>query len=139
MKILCVDPGEKNIGLAVSDPTGTLARPLTVIAHSSRNEDAIAILEIAAEEKAQRLVVGQATTEDGIPNFSGRKSRRLAAAIRTRTEMPVDLWDESFSTQDAQHSRLLIGQGKKARRGHHDAVAAAIILQSYLDHHLSGS
>ena len=89
MRILCIDPGDKRIGLAISDPTGTLARPLRVIKHLNRQADAAALAAIAAEQQAGLILVGQATGYDDKPNLSGRKSRRLAGAIRTYTEVPV--------------------------------------------------
>ena len=133
MRILGIDPGEKNIGIAISDPTGTLARPLSVIAHIQRRKDAEKILEYAAAENAERIVIGQATDLDGKPNYSGRKAARLAAEIRTLSDIPVELWDESFSTQKARQGKIKAGASRKQRQGHLDESAAAVILQSYLD------
>jgi putative Holliday junction resolvase len=132
-RILAVDPGEKRIGLAISDPTGTLARPLKVIMHTNREADAADIASIAASEQVGLIIVGQATDIDGKPNFSGRKARRLAGAIRSQTEIPVELWDESHSTKAARQYRADLGVGFKRRRDHMDDRAAAVILQSYLD------
>ena len=97
MRILGIDPGEKNIGIAISDPTGNLANPVTVIRHVSRLFDAASIAQIALENSAELIVVGQALDIDGKPTLSGRRAGRLAAAIRTQTEIPVILWDESNS------------------------------------------
>lgn len=133
MRILGIDPGEKNIGIAISDPTGSLARPLLVLPHASRKLDARRIIEIAEKEGAGKIVIGQATDLDGKPNFSGRKAARLAAEIRSASSLPVELWDESFSTQQAVQNKIKSGAGPKNRQGHLDEVAAAIILQSYLD------
>ncbi|MGD2159023.1 MAG: Holliday junction resolvase RuvX [Anaerolineales bacterium] len=133
MRILAVDPGEKRIGLAISDPSGTIANPLTVIKHVSRGKDAAAITQIAFQYDAGRIVVGQALDLDGEPTFEGRRSARLAAAIRTKTDIPVELWDESGSTQTAQRARIKMGVPRKKRRGHLDELAATVILQSYLD------
>ena len=133
MRILGIDPGEKNIGIAISDISATLARPLMVLPHSSRKGDAQRIIEIAEREQVAKIVVGQATDMDGKPNFSGRKAARLAAEIRSRSAFAVELWDESFSTQKAVQSRIKIGTNRKGRQGHLDEIAAAIILQSYLD------
>lgn len=133
MRILGIDPGEKNIGIAISDPTGSLARPLLVLPHASRKLDARRIIEIAEKEGAGKIVIGQATDLDGKPNFSGRKAARLAAEIRSASSLPVELWDESFSTQQAVQNKIKSGAGPKNRQGHLDQVAAAIILQSYLD------
>ena len=134
MKILGIDPGEKNIGVAISDPTGSLARPLTTIQHSSRPLDAASIAQLAAEEQVGKIIVGMATDLDGKPNVSGRRGLRLAAAIRSQTAIPVEMWDESYSTQDARQSQIRLGVPQKKRRGHLDELAAAVILQAYLDH-----
>ena len=133
MRILGIDPGEKNIGIAISDPTGTLARPLSVIAHTQRRKDAEKILELAQAEEAEKIVIGQATDLDGKPNFSGRKAARLAAEIRSLSDLPVELWDESFSTQQARQGKIKSGASRSRRKGHLDDTAAAVILQSYLD------
>lgn len=132
-RILAVDPGDKRIGLAVSDLTGTIANPLTVLKHEQRQKDAQAIVDIAVEREVVRIVVGQAFTIDGEPNPSGRKAARLAEVIESLTEIPVELWDESGSTKSAQAARKLMGGKKKSKRGHMDELAATVILQSYLD------
>ena len=135
MKILGIDPGEKNIGIAISDPTGTLARPLVVLKNVSKQVNAHKIQSLAEKEQVGCIVIGQATDIDGKPNFSGRKAARLAGELRSLTDIPVELWDESYSTQDAQALTLRLGVPKKSRQGHQDQIAAAIILQSYLDAH----
>ena len=135
MRILAVDPGTNRHGLALSDPTATLARPLAVIPHVSRPLDAAAIAQTAAEHHAGRIIVGQTFDLDGKPDLSGRRAARLAAAIRTQTDLPVELWDESSTTQDARSAKIELGPARKKRRGHLDDLAAAVILQSYLDAH----
>jgi putative Holliday junction resolvase len=135
MSILAVDPGSKRIGLAVSDPSGSIANPLTVIEHVSRPLDAAAIAQIASDQKAKRIIVGQSLDEQGQPTLEGRRAARLAAALRSQTDLPVELWDESFSTQEARAARIAMGAPKSKRRGHMDALAATVILQSYLDAH----
>lgn len=132
MKILAVDPGEKRIGLAISDPTGTIARPLTVIKHQAREEDAKKIVEIACDEGIEVIVVGQALDSNGEVGHQARKSQRLADAIRAKTDCPVMLWDESGTTQAAQLSRIELGVSKKKRKGHLDDLAASILLQDFL-------
>ncbi|MBN2046078.1 MAG: Holliday junction resolvase RuvX [Anaerolineales bacterium] len=133
MRILCVDPGEKRIGLAISDPTGTLARPLKVIKHQQRQADADTIAQLAVEHQVVKILVGMATGEDGKPNFSGRKALRLAAAIRSRCEIEVEMVDETDSTKQAVISRKHRGLSLPASHGHHDDEAAAVTLQYYLD------
>lgn len=133
MRIMAVDPGEKNIGLAVSDPQGRLARPLTVLKHVSRSQDAVEIARLAEEHDIVEIIVGQALDEDGQPTFEGRRSARLAAAIRQEVSIPVRLWDESGSTQAAQQIQRQLGVSRSKRGGHLDQHAAAVILQDYLD------
>lgn len=133
MRYLCVDPGDKRIGIAVSDLSGTIANPYSVIKHVQRDKDAIQIISIAEETGAGKIIIGQALTVDGEPSPSGRKSARLAIAIQTKTTIPVVLWDESGSTDKARQARFEMGVKKKKRRGHMDDLAATVILQSYLD------
>jgi putative Holliday junction resolvase len=138
MRILAIDPGEKRIGVALSDPTATIANPMTVIQHVSRTLDAAAIAQIAQENQVALIVVGQALDEDGRPTPQSRRARRLAAAIRSQTDLPVVLWDESGSTQAARAARLAMGVSRRKRRGHLDELAATVILQSYLDEQSTG-
>lgn len=133
MRILAVDPGEKRIGLAISDPTGMIASPLTIIRHVSRPIDAATIAQIAGEQQAERIIIGQALDVDGQPTLQSRRATRLAAAVRDQTDLPIELWDESGSTQAARTTRIMLGVSRQKRSGHLDELAAAIILQSYLD------
>lgn len=132
MKILAVDPGDKRIGLAISDPTGTIARPFKVIEHQARHKDAQTIVDIAHAEDVEVIVVGQALDSDGQVGHQARKSQRLADAISTKTDCVIQMWDESGTTQTAVQSRIAMGIGRKKRKGHLDDVAASILLQDYL-------
>lgn len=123
--VLAIDPGEARIGLAISDPTGTIARPLEVVRHTSRAADVQMILERAARHGAGAIVVGIALDSEGEIGPQARRGVRLAEALREQTKLPVESWDESGSTE-------------AARRGGRDdpmldARAAAVILQEYLD------
>ncbi|MBC8336265.1 MAG: Holliday junction resolvase RuvX [Anaerolineales bacterium] len=135
MRILAVDPGQKNIGLALSDETATIANPLTIIKHIRREIDAAQVATIATEKDAELIVIGQSLDENGKPNFEGRRSARFAKALRTQTDLPIKLWDESYSTQYARQARIQMGVSRKKRSGHLDDIAATVILQSYLDAH----
>ncbi|MEK6221312.1 MAG: Holliday junction resolvase RuvX, partial [Chloroflexota bacterium] len=126
-------PGQKKIGVAISDPTGTIAKPLTILKHVSRPIDAAVVAQLAVENEVGLIIVGQSTDMDGKPNISGRRATRLAAAIRTQTDIPVELWDESYSTKDAQRAQKILGIRPKDRSGHIDEIAAQIILQSYIN------
>lgn len=133
MRILAIDHGEKRIGLAISDPTGSLARPLQVIEHVSRLVDAAQVAGIALQQEAGLIVVGQSFDDEGRPNLAGRRAGRFAEALRSQTSIPILLWDESFSTQEAHQTRLEMGGRRRDRAGHMDDLAAVFILRSYLD------
>ncbi len=132
-RILAVDPGEKYLGIAISDPTGTLARPLTVLRHRSKAQDVEAILELARAYRVASIVVGQATDAQGRPTtLQARRAANLARALRGRSGLPVVLWDESFTTQDTLSIWNLVRR-RRRHRDRPDASAAAMLLQSYLD------
>ena len=131
MRILAVDPGTVRIGLALSDPSGTLAKPLHILKHEARQKDAERIAEIAAQNEVGMIIMGLATDPENRPNPQGRKAKRLAAAIREASGLKVELWDESFSSQEAE-ADLIAAKGK-ASGTEVDDLAAARILQSYLD------
>jgi putative Holliday junction resolvase len=134
MRVMAVDPGEKRIGLAISDPTGTIANPLSIIKHVSRAVDAAIIAGLAQENGVELVVVGQSLDDEG-PGMRARQAQRLAEAIRLQSPLPVNLWDESSSTQIARKIRLEMGVKRRKRNGHLDDLAAAVILQDYLDAH----
>jgi putative Holliday junction resolvase len=137
MKILAVDPGRRNIGLAVCDETGTAARALTVLSARTPDEDCTEILRIAAEQRAEMILLGL-SHEPGAPASSGaRTAHRLLARLRSTARIPVRTADESFSTRDAREVRVRRGDPKQRRRTPDDALAAAVFLQEYLDAHPS--
>jgi len=138
MRILAVDHGEKRIGIALSDESATIASPLKVIEHISRALDAAQVADLAAQYNAVLIVVGQSFDEEGMPNPAGRRAARFADELKNQTDIPIELWDESFSTQDARAARIELGVSRKNRAGHQDALAAAVILQSYLEGHKHG-
>src|SRR6266498_4626353 len=115
MRILAVDHGEKRIGLAISDPTAMIASPLKVIEHISRVMDAAQIAALADENNVGLILIGQSFDEEGIPNAAGRRAARFAEALKTQTQIPIQLWEESFSTQDARTPRTEMGDRKSTR------------------------
>lgn len=133
MRILAVDHGEKRIGLALSDPTATLASPLRVIKHVSRLLDAAQVANLAVENEVGLIVIGQSFDEEGNPNLAGRRAAKFADALKEQTKIPIELFDESFSTQDARATRIEMGVSRKKRAGHMDELAAVMILRSYLE------
>jgi putative Holliday junction resolvase len=132
-KVLAVDWGAKRIGLAVSDPAGKLARPLAVIQHISREENARRILEKAREVEIDVIVMGVTYADGDELSPSGRSAQRLAEEIEKQSTFKVILWDEDFTTQEAKEAMINSGISCSKRRGHADDRAAAILLQNYLN------
>lgn len=132
-RILGVDPGDKRIGIAISDPTQTIASPYTVLEHTSREGDAHAIVAISKENEVGLVLIGQALNWDGEISPQGRKAARLAEEIHGISEIPTKLWDEYGSTKIARNSRQMMNLPRNKRAGHQDQIAAVVILQSYLD------
>jgi putative Holliday junction resolvase len=131
--ILAVDWGRKRLGLAVSDSTWTLARPLDVIEHISRIEDAEKILEIAQENNVDLIIIGVTYDDNHMPTHNGRSAMRLLEEIKSLGSIPVAAWDEEGSTRAAISSRVEMGSSRKKRKEHLDSIAAAIFLQNFLD------
>lgn len=132
MKVLAVDPGDRRIGIAISDPSGTIANPLTIIRHISRKENAIAIVSLARKHGAELIIIGQALNAENQATPQSRKAERLAQTIRELCEIPVLLWDESTSTAEVERIQREI-RGSKKKRKAIDDLAATFILQTYLD------
>ncbi len=99
-RILGVDPGSKNLGIALSDPSGTIANPLKVLTHISRPANATAIVALAEEHNVEAIVIGQSLDQDGQPTFEGRRAGRLAAEVSSHTGLDVQLWDEGADQID---------------------------------------
>jgi putative Holliday junction resolvase len=137
MRLLALDVGERRIGVAVSDPTGTIARPLLALERGARKDDFSAIAGLIDEYNAQAVVVGRPLSLDGSVGPQARRVARYAEALAEHLDVPVIPWDERFSTARADEI-LRETRGEMAKRrarsnGEIDAVAAAVILQSYLD------
>jgi putative Holliday junction resolvase len=140
MKLLALDVGDRRVGVAVSDGTGLIASPLTVIQRTSKVEDFTKIARLVQEQKIEGLVVGHPLNHDGSVGPQAQRVERYAAALAEQLlawglDLPIHLWDEHMSTQRAQEAMIAAGRKAKARRERIDAVAAAVILQDYLDEH----
>jgi len=133
IRLMGIDPGEKRIGISISDPSGTISRPLLIIQHTSYNTSAQQIIELCQQKEIGKVIIGISYDENGEATFSGRKALRLGEALLTLSEIPVIYWDEEGTTKRAQRSRIEMGVKRKKRLGHLDDVAACILLQSYID------
>ncbi len=137
MRLLALDVGDRHTGVAVSDPTATIARPLTTIHHQSRDELISAVSALVIEQGVRAVVVGRPLSLDGTIGPQARRVDRCAGALEESLDVPVILWDERFSTATADEvlrQTRKEGARRRARsNGEIDAIAAAVILRSYLD------
>jgi putative Holliday junction resolvase len=133
MRALGVDLGSKRIGIAVSDRSGTIASPLTVIRRSSASRDLEAIARLARDEEVEVIVVGLPLTLDGEIGPAAKAARAEAARLATVVDVPVETHDERLTTVTAERSLVEAGVRGPERRHLVDKVAAAVMLQSWLD------
>lgn len=132
-RLLALDVGERRVGVAVSDPTGWLARPLTIVHCRSKREDLAAIARLVEEQGVTAVVVGYPLNMDGSVGPQARRVARYAAALERVLPVPVMLWDERLSSEEAADRLRAAAGGRRKRRRHLDDAAAAVILQDYLD------
>lgn len=134
MRVLGIDLGSKRIGLAVSDTSGTVASPLSVLVRSrSRRHDHSEIARIAEAEEVEAIVVGLPLNMDGSRGPAARSAAAEAEDIATVTGMPVHLQDERLTTVTAERALREANMRAQDRRGVVDKVAAAVLLQTWLD------
>lgn len=121
--MLALDYGSARTGVAVSDPTGTVARPLGVVERAGTDAGLARVLEVARAEGAERIVVGLPLTLRGERGAQAEETERFVERLRAATELPIESFDERFTTA------LAAGSDSRAPE---DAVAAAHLLSSYL-------
>jgi putative Holliday junction resolvase len=143
-RIIGLDIGERRIGVAVSDPSATLARPLVTLRTSGLDGNALQvsldeITRLAADEPFEAIVVGLPRRLDGLPNEMTPRVERFAARLRDRTGVAVFLQDERLTSIEAESRLATREKNWRARKERLDAAAAAIILQDYLDGRASAS
>lgn len=132
-KVLALDLGEKRIGIALSDPTRLIASPYAVINRRSRAEDYERYNRLIAEHQVSLLVVGLPVPLSGVEGQRAAWVRDYVTTLIQHVGVPVVLWDESLTTKEAEASLRAQGRRGKKMKERVDAVAAALILQSYLD------
>jgi len=133
MRIIGLDLGERRVGVAVSDPGGTIASPAGEFKPRGRAEIVETVRRLVAEHGAGRVVVGLPLLEDGSRGEQARRAAGVADALRDALEVPVETWDERYSTDEADRLLREAGRPRRQRRTRRDRAAAAVILQSYLD------
>jgi putative Holliday junction resolvase len=135
MRSLGLDVGDRRIGVALSDPLGVLASPLSVFERKDDAADIDFILRLVKEHGVGRVIVGLPQSMNGMIGAQAEKVKSLAEKLKQSLHIPVEFRDERLTTVNAQ--RMLQEAGRKKsqnrRKGEYDAAAAAIILQSYLN------
>ncbi len=131
--VLALDLGEKNIGVAISDVTRTVASPLTTLKKAKFMANAAELAKLCDENRVGAVVIGLPVNMDGTEGPKAQSARQFAANLAGRIDLPIALWDERLST--AAVTRTLIeADASRARRGQVvDKLAAAYILQGALD------
>lgn len=134
MKIMGIDYGDARTGISVSDVTGFLAGQPQVISQWNLEKLTVTLCELIRREHIEEIVMGLPKNMDSTEGERAQKCRALAAELEARTGVPVVLWDERRTTIEAHAILHATGKKQKKHKKSVDAVAAALILQGYLDH-----
>ncbi len=135
MRILGLDYGEARIGLAVSDALGIVATPLETVSEKDREKQLSAVVGVARDTGAEKLVVGYPRRMDGTAGHRAEYTEAFAKELSELTGLPYELWDERLSSTEAHRILEEGGVSGKKRKTKVDKIAAVIILQGYLDLH----
>jgi putative Holliday junction resolvase len=134
MRILGIDYGSKRLGLAVCDELGLTAQALTTITRKNRERDLEKIDAVIKEYNVEKIVVGYPLRLDGTEGIQCEKVNRFVDILKSKYSLPIVKWDETLSTKEAEQILIEANMSRKKRKGVVDKLAAAIILQDYLDY-----
>jgi putative Holliday junction resolvase len=132
-RILGLDVGDRWIGVALSDQNGVLASPLAVLDRKDASGQAQAIVDIVDQRGVGRIVVGLPRSMNGAVGAQAEKVKEFVGSLAVRTDVPIEFRDERLSTVSARHIMRDSPTRKTRNKTRDDDIAAAIILQSYLD------
>jgi len=133
MRIMALDVGDKNIGVAISDSMLLTAQSRPTIKRSRMDADISLLKKLAIENEVHEIVVGEPLHMDGRQSPQSQKIARFAQKLRHVTGIPVVFWDERLTSFAAEQHLEELGVSWRKRRDHVDKIAAMLILQSYLD------
>lgn len=133
MRVLAVDWGERRIGLAISDPDGTIAFPLKTLEVKDPEHAIDDVLRAIDETQCDKVVVGLPLNMNGTRGPVVQRVEEFMRALQTRVKVSVVPWDERLTSQMAERSLLEADMSRRKRRGTRDRIAAQIVLQGYLD------
>jgi putative Holliday junction resolvase len=135
---MAVDPGSKRVGLALSDPSATIAQPLATLPAEPAGTLVARLAEMAQTHGAERIVVGLPRRLDGTRGPEAVAAQELAAHLRKESGLPVEMVDERLTTVAAERALIEDGVRREKRRLSVDRVAAALMLQAHLDRRRAG-
>jgi putative Holliday junction resolvase len=132
-RVVAFDLGAKRIGVAVSDPTGSIAEGRETIVTSGGSVPWKRVLEVVTEAGAERVVVGDPVCLDGTLGEGSRRARDFREQLERRAGVRVELFDERFTSVEARRSLRMTGRSRKREKADVDRAAATLLLQSWLD------
>ena len=132
-RILAIDPGKVRLGLAICDPDRRISSPLTTYTRKDPIRDAKFLLELVEAEEVGHLLVGLPVHLDGREGEQAKLARVFGKELEAATKLPVQFWDERYTTLQAETMLWDAGLTHKRRKERRDRVAAQILLQSFLD------
>lgn len=135
MRTMGIDVGTRTLGIAISDPLGLTARGLTTVRRVGLRQDLEAVAKLVGEWEVDRIVVGMPIRTDGSVGPEAQKTMVFIHDLQEKLGLPVESWDERFSTKEAERAMIAADVKRSGRRKLIDQVAAAVILQGFLDRH----
>ncbi len=133
MRIMGLDIGKKTIGVALSDPEGLIAQPVATIKRTTFSNDIEEVLRLSADHSVAVIVAGLPLNMDGSRSAQTEFVLKFAERLKERTDIPIRTWDERLSTMAVERVLIEGGARREKRKGVVDKLAAAYILQGYLD------
>ena len=133
MRIIALDIGERRIGVALSDPLLILATPLTTIISKNLTADVETVIRLVCDNEATSILVGLPLSLDGNEGPQAKLTRNFINALENQSPVPINTFDERFSTSEAKKKLRDAGIDSRKAKGRVDAAAAAVILQRHLD------
>jgi putative holliday junction resolvase len=133
MRVMALDVGDKNIGVAISDALLLTAQARPTLRRKNLKSDLEVLRHIVAENEVHEIVIGQPLHMDGRPSMQSDKVARFADELRKVLDLPIVFWDERLTSFEAEQHLEQMGLNWRRRREHVDKIAAMIILQNYLD------
>ena len=133
MRLMGLDLGEKTIGISVSDELGLTAQPRTTLKRISKAKDIACLLDMAKEDSVEGIVVGMPVNMDGGRGKAAKNVERFISLLQENTSLPIIPWDERLSTAAVTRMLVSADMSRAKRKANVDKLAAAYILQGYLD------